>query len=169
VPDRQVGRRRGLTSYGDEGFSAFMRRAFAKGMGYTDEDIRRPVIGICNSWSELNHCKSSLRTLAEAVKRGVWQAGGWPLEFPTISLGEIFISPTAMLYRNLMAMDTEEMIQAQPIDGVVLLANCDKTTPAQPMDAVSAYVPAIMVTGGPMLGGRWQGQALVACTECRRY
>jgi len=169
VPDRQVGRRRGLTSYGDEGFSAFMRRAFAKGMGYTDEDIRRPVIGICNSWSELNHCNSSLRTLAEAVKRGVWQAGGWPLEFPTISLGEIFISPTAMLYRNLMAMDTEEMIRAQPIDGVVLLANCDKTTPAQLMGAVSAYVPAIMVTGGPMLNGRWRGQDLVACTECRRY
>src|SRR5262245_21576061 len=110
VAERRVGRRSGLTSYGDEGFSTFMRRAFAKGMGYTDEDLRRPVIGICNSWSELNHCNTGLRALAEAVKRGVWQAGGWPLEFPTISLGEIFISPTAMLYRNLMAMDTEEMI-----------------------------------------------------------
>jgi dihydroxy-acid dehydratase len=158
-----------LTSYGDEGFSTFMRRAFSKGMGYTDEDLRRPVIGICNSWSELNHCNSSLRGLAEAVKRGVWQAGGWPLEFPTISLGDIFISPTAMLYRNLMAMDTEEMIRAQPIDGVVLLANCDKTTPAQLMGAISADVPAIMVTGGPMLNGRWRGQDLGACTDCRRY
>jgi dihydroxy-acid dehydratase len=146
-----------------------MRRAFAKGMGYTDEDLRRPVIGICNSWSELNHCNSGLRGLAEAVKRGVWQAGGWPLEFPTISLGEIFISPTAMLYRNLMAMDTEEMIRAQPIDGVVLLANCDKTTPAQLMGAASADLPAIMLTGGPMLNGRWRGQDLGACTDCRRY
>jgi dihydroxy-acid dehydratase len=169
MAERRVGRRSGLTSYGDEGFSTFMRRAFAKGMGYTDEDLRRPVIGICNSWSELNHCNSSLRGLAEAVKRGVWQAGGWPLEFPTISLGEIFISPTAMLYRNLMAMDTEEMIRAQPVDGVVLLANCDKTTPAQLMGAASADVPAILLTGGPMLNGRWRGQDLGACTDCRRY
>ncbi|MDP9369986.1 MAG: dihydroxy-acid dehydratase [Chloroflexota bacterium] len=164
-----VGRRDGLTSYGDAGFSTFMRRAFAKGMGFSDEDLRRPVIGICNSWSELNHCNAHLRTVAEAVKRGVWQAGGWPLEFPTISLGEMFISPTAMLYRNLMAMDTEEMIRAQPLDGVVLLANCDKTTPAQLMGAASADVPAIMVTGGPMLNGRWRGQDLGACTDCRRY
>ncbi len=164
-----VGRRGDLTSYGDTGFSTFMRRAFAKGMGFSDEDLRRPVIGICNSWSELNHCNAHLRTLAEAVKRGVWQAGGWPLEFPTISLGEMFISPTAMLYRNLMAMDTEEMIRAQPLDGVVLLANCDKTTPAQLMGAASADIPAIMVTGGPMLNGRWRGQDLGACTDCRRY
>ncbi|MDP9472285.1 MAG: dihydroxy-acid dehydratase, partial [Chloroflexota bacterium] len=146
-----------------------MRRAFAKGMGFSDEDLGRPVIGICNSWSELNHCNAHLRTVAEAVKRGVWQAGGWPLEFPTISLGEMFISPTAMLYRNLMAMDTEEMIRAQPLDGVVLLANCDKTTPAQLMGTASADLPAIMVTGGPMLNGRWRGQDLGACTDCRRY
>ena len=137
-----------LTWYGDAGFSTFMRRAFAKGMGFTDEDLGRPVIGICNTWSELNHCNSHLREVAEAVKRGVWQAGGWPLEFPTISLGEIFISPTTMLFRNLMAMDTEEMIRAQPIDGVVLLANCDKTTPAQLMGAASADVPAIMSPAG---------------------
>lgn len=146
-----------------------MRRAFAKGMGFTDEDISRPIIGICNSWSELNHCNSHLKELSEAVKRGVWQAGGWPLEFPTISLGEIFISPTSMLFRNLMAMDTEEMIRAQPIDGVVLLANCDKTTPAQIMGAVSADVPAIMITGGPTMSGRWRGKDLGACTDCRRY
>lgn len=164
-----VGGRGRLTWYGDPGFSTFMRRAFAKGMGFTDEDMARPIIGICNSWSELNHCNSHLKEVAEAVKRGVWQAGGWPLEFPTISLGEIFISPTSMLYRNLMALDTEEMIRAQPIDGVVLLANCDKTTPAQLMGAVSADLPAIMITGGPTLSGRWRGNDLGACTDCRRY
>ncbi|MBA3643155.1 MAG: dihydroxy-acid dehydratase, partial [Chloroflexia bacterium] len=146
-----------------------MRRAFAKGMGFTESDMHRPTIGICNSWSELNHCNRHLRDLAEAVKRGVWQAGGWPLEFPTISLGEIFISPTAMLYRNLMAIDAEEMIRAQPIDGVVMLANCDKTTPAYLMGAASADIPTLIVTGGPMLNGRWRGQDLGACTDCRRY
>ncbi len=158
-----------LTWYGDADFSTFMRRAFAKGMGLTDEDLQKPLIGICNSWSELNHCNSHLREVAAAVKRGVLQAGGIPLEFPTISLGEIFISPTSMLYRNLMAMDTEEMIRAQPIDGVVLLAGCDKTTPAQLMGAASADLPAIMVTGGPMMSGRWRGNDLGACTDCRRY
>jgi dihydroxy-acid dehydratase len=158
-----------LTWYGDADFSTFMRRAFAKGMGLTDEDLKKPIIGICNSWSELNHCNSHLREVAAAVKRGVLQAGGIPLEFPTISLGEIFISPTSMLYRNLMAMDTEEMIRAQPIEGVVLLAGCDKTTPAQLMGAASADLPAIMVTGGPMMSGRWRGNDLGACTDCRRY
>jgi dihydroxy-acid dehydratase len=166
---RWVGGQGRLTWYGDPGFSTFMRRAFAKGMGFTDADMGRPIVGICNSWSELNHCNSHLKELAEAVKRGVWQAGGWPLEFPTISLGEIFISPTSMLFRNLMAMDTEEMIRAQPIDGVVLLANCDKTTPAQLMGAVSADIPSIMITGGPTMTGRWRGKDLGACTDCRRY
>lgn len=164
-----MGRRGNVTSYGDAGFSNFMRRAFAKGMGFTDEDLGRPVIGIANSWSELNHCNRSLKELAEAVKRGVWQAGGWPLEFPTISLGEIFLSPTAMLFRNLMAMDAEEMVRAQPLDGVILLSNCDKTTPAYLMGAASADIPAMIVTGGPMLNGRWRGQDLGACTDCRRY
>ncbi|MBX3068858.1 MAG: dihydroxy-acid dehydratase [Thermomicrobiales bacterium] len=157
-----------LTWYGDADFSTFMRRAFAKGMGLTDQDLEKPVIGIANSWSELNHCNSHLREVAAAVKRGVLQEGGIPLEFPTISLGELFISPTSMFLRNLMAMDTEEMIRAQPIDGVVLLAGCDKTTPAQLMGAVSADVPAVMVTGGPMLTGRWRGRDLGACTDCRR-
>ena len=169
MTERRIGRRTEVTNYGDAGFSQFMRRAFAKGMGFSDETIGRPVIGICNSWSELNHCNRHLRDVAEAVKRGVWQAGGWPVEFPTISLGEIFISPTAMLYRNLMAMDAEEMIRAQPLDGVVLLANCDKTTPAYLMAAASADRPALIVTGGPMLNGRWRGQDLGACTDCRRY
>jgi dihydroxy-acid dehydratase len=164
-----VGRRDDVTNYGDPGFSRFMRRAFAKGMGYTGDDLQRPVIGVCNSWSELNHCNRHLRQVADAVKRGVWAAGGWPLEFPTISLGEIFLSPTAMLYRNLMALDAEEMARAQPVDGVIFLANCDKTTPAYLMAAASADLPAMVFTGGPMLNGRWRGQDLGACTDCRRY
>jgi dihydroxy-acid dehydratase len=161
--------RRKLTSYGDPGFSSFIRRAFQKGQGYTDDDLRKPVVGICNTWSELNHCHQHFRGLAEAVKRGVWQAGGLPLEFPTISLGEIFLNPTSMLYRNLAAMDTEEMIRGQPLDAVVLLSGCDKTTPAQLMGAASADLPAIVVSAGPMLNGRWNGQDLGACTDCRRY
>ncbi|MBI3967876.1 MAG: dihydroxy-acid dehydratase [Chloroflexi bacterium] len=164
-----VGIQRGLTNYGDPGFSVFIRRAFCKGLGLSDEDLDRPIVGICNTWSEFNHCHGNLKQVAEAVKRGVWQAGGTPLEFPTISLGEIFLSPTSMLYRNLMAMDTEEMIRAQPMDAVVLLGGCDKTTPAQLMGAASADVPAIMVTTGPMLSGSYQGQQLGACSDCRRY
>src|ERR671923_1357420 len=162
------GIRRGLTSYGDDGFSTFIRRAFGKGMGLSHEDMEKPVIGICNTWSELNHCHRHLREVAEAVKRGVWQAGGLPLEFPTISLGETFLSPTSMLLRNLMAMDTEEMILGQPMDGVVLLGGCDKTLPAQLMGAASADRPAIVVTAGPMLTGRYEGMRLGACTDCRR-
>jgi dihydroxy-acid dehydratase len=163
------GIRRGLTNYGDSGFSTFIRRAFCKGMGLSNEDLEKPIIGICNTWSELNHCHRHLREVAEAVKRGVWQAGGLPLEFPTISLGETFLSPTSMLLRNLMAMDTEEMIRAQPIDGVVLLGGCDKTIPAQLMGAASADVPAIVVSAGPMLSGRYDHQHLGACTDCRRF
>jgi len=113
----------------------FVRRAFAKSMGYDDEDLARPIIGIAQTHSDLNNCNNNFHELAEHVKRGVWQAGGTPLEFPTISLGELFMKPTTMLYRNLMAMDTEEMIRAHPLDGVVLLGNCDKTVPAQMMGA----------------------------------
>src|SRR5437660_2825601 len=144
------------------------RRAWFKASGFDDLDLTKPVIGIAQTWSELNHCHIHFRELAEAVKRGVWQAGGWPLEFPTISLGEFHISPTTMLYRNLLAMDTEEMIRAQPMDGVVLLASCDKNIPAQLMGAASADKPAILLTGGPMLTSRWNGQVLGACTDCRR-
>ena len=144
------------------------RRAWFKASGFTDADLEKPVIGIAQTWSELNHCHIHFRELAEAVKRGVWQAGGWPLEFPTISLGEFNCVPTTMLYRNLMAMDTEEMIRAQPIDGVVLLSSCDKNIPAQLMGAASANKPAILLTGGPMLTSRWNGQVLGACTDCRR-
>jgi dihydroxy-acid dehydratase len=161
--------RRSADWFARQDLRGFIHRAFAKATGFSDDDLRRPVIGIANTWSEMNHCNSHLRGIAEAVKRGVLQAGGLPLEFPTISLGEVFVKPTTMLYRNLMAMDTEEMIRAQPMDGVVLLCGCDKTTPAQLMGAASADLPAIMVTGGPMLNGHWRGETLGACTDCRRY
>ncbi|MEK6710692.1 MAG: IlvD/Edd family dehydratase [Nitrospinota bacterium] len=161
------GYQKGLTNYGDPAFSAFMRGAYARGFGLTEEDLGRPIIGIAQTWSEINPCHRNLREVAEAVKRGVWQAGGLPLEFPTISLGEIYLFPTAMLYRNLLAMDTEEMIKGQPLDGVVLLGGCDKTLPGQLMGAASAGVPAIAVTSGPMIGGRFEGKRLGACSDCR--
>ncbi len=129
----------------------------------------RPVVGICNSWSELVNCNAHLRQVAEAVKRGVWEAGGLPLEFPTISLGEPFMKPTTMLYRNLMAMDVEEMIRANPIDGVVLLCGCDKTTAAQLLGAASANLPAIIVPGGPMLKGHWRGREIGSGTDIWRF
>jgi dihydroxy-acid dehydratase len=150
-------------------YESFVRRAWMRAEGFsTDVFQDRPVIGICNSWSELNNCNAHLRTVAEAVKRGVWAAGGFPLEFPTISLGEVFMRPTTMLYRNLMAMDVEESIRANPLDGVVLLCGCDKTTPAQLMGAVSAGVPAIMVPGGPMLSGQWRDRELGSGTDGRK-
>jgi dihydroxy-acid dehydratase len=147
----------------------FVRRAFAKSMGLDDADLARPIIGIAQTQSDLNNCNNNFVELAEFVKRGVWQAGGTPLEFPTISLGELFMRPTSMLYRNLMAIDTEEMIRAHPLDGVVLLGNCDKTTPAQMMGLASANVPAIVMTGGPHLSGRFRGESLGACSDCRRF
>src|SRR5882762_3367782 len=147
----------------------FSRRAWLRSEGYTaDVFDNRPVIGICNSWSELNNCNAHLRTVAEAVKRGVWAAGGVPLEFPTISLGEVYMKPTTMLYRNLMAMDVEECIRAYPMDGVVLLCGCDKTTPAQLMGAASADIPAIVVPGGPMLSGQWRDRKLGSGTDGRK-
>ena len=148
----------------------WLRRAAFKAEGFGEAAYEgRPVVGICNSWSELTHCNSHLRQLAEAVKRGVWQAGGFPLEFPVMSLGEYNMRPTTMLYRNLMSMDVEESITANPLDGVVLLAGCDKTTPAMLMGAASADIPAILVTGGPQLKGNWRGEELGSCTDCRRY
>src|SRR6185369_4195614 len=150
-------------------YYAFSRRAWLRSEGF-NRDIfdGKPVIGICNSWSELNNCNAHLRTVAEAVKRGVFAAGGLPLEFPTISLGEVFMKPTTMLYRNLMAMDVEESIRANPLDGVVLLCGCDKTTPAQLMGAASADLPAIMVPGGPMLAGQWRDRRLGSGTDGRK-
>jgi L-arabonate dehydrase len=142
-----------------EGRQGFLHRSWIRNEGFTDELFDgRPVIGIANSWSELTPCNAHLRTVAEAVKRGVLMAGGFPLEFPTMSLGETIMRPTTMLYRNLMAMEVEESIRANPLDGVVLLSGCDKTTPAQLMGAASVDLPAIMVTGGPMLNGKFRGR-----------
>src|SRR5258705_4251089 len=155
--------------FAPKNLDGFMHRAYLKAEGFSDAVFDgRPVIGICNSWSELNNCNAHLRQVAEAVKRGVWSAGGFPLEFPVISLGEILMKPTTMLFRNLMAMDVEECIRAYPLDAVVLLAGCDKTTPAMLMGAASADVPAIMVTGGPMLRGMWGGQTLGSGTDARK-
>ncbi len=148
----------------------FLHRAALRSEGFTPEAFAgRAVIGICNSWSELNNCNVHLRSVAEAVKRGVWAAGGFPLEFMTISLGEELMMPTAMLYRNLMAMDVEEMIRSNPLDGVVLLCGCDKTTPAQLMGAASIDVPAIMVSGGPMLRGMWRNQEVGSGTDVWKH
>jgi len=158
-----------LTSYGDREFSKYIRRAFLSSAGYDSEDLERPVVGIVNTSSDYNTCHREMPQMVEAVKRGVLEAGGLPLAFPTISLHEILVSPTTMLYRNLQALETEEMIRAQPMDAVVLLGGCDKTVPAQVMAAVSADVPAICVVAGPMMTGRWRGERLGACTDCRRY
>ena len=148
----------------------WLRRAAFKAEGFGEAAYEgKPIIGICNTWSELTHCNAHLRQLAEAVKRGVWQAGGFPLEFPVMSLGEYNMRPTTMLYRNLMSMEVEESITANPLDGVVLLGGCDKTTPGLLMGAASADVPAILVTGGPQLKGNWRGEDLGSCTDCRRY
>src|SRR5439155_843065 len=145
-------------------------RAYLRAEGFTGQVFDgKPVVGICNSWSELTTCNAHLRQVAEAVKRGVWAAGGFPLEFPTISLGEVLMKPTTMLYRNLMAMDVEECIRAYPLDVVVLLSGCDKTTPAELMGAASADVPAIMVPGGPMLRGMWRGAAIGSGTDSRKF
>jgi L-arabonate dehydrase len=150
-------------------YPGFTHRAFLRAEGFSTRAFQdKPVVGICNSWSELTTCNSHLRQVAEAVKRGVWEAGGFPLEFPTISLGEILMKPTTMMFRNLMAMDVEECIRAYPLDAVVLLCGCDKTTPAQLMGAASADIPAIVVPGGPMLKGMWRGQELGSGTDPRR-
>jgi L-arabonate dehydrase len=150
-------------------YYGFARRAWLRSEGFpADVFDGKPVIGICNSWSELNNCNLHLRDVAVAVKRGVWAAGGVPLEFPTISLGELFMRPTAMMFRNLMAMDVEESIRANPLDAVVLLCGCDKTTPAQLMGAASADIPAIVVPGGPMLTGEWRGQKIGSGTDGKK-
>ena len=159
----------GLTSYGDPDFALYLRRSFARSMGYSREMLARPVVGIIDTASDFNNCHRHFPELVEAIKRGVIAAGGLPLAFPTISLGEVFLSPTSLMFRNLMAMDTEEMIRAQPMDAVVLLGGCDKTVPAQLMGAISAGRPAIQVVAGPMLTSRHRGERLGACTDCRRF
>ena len=163
------GLKKGLTSYGDRGFSLFLRKAFIKGAGYTDAALDRPVIGIANTASAYNPCHGNAPLLIEAAKRGVMLAGGLPMEFPTISLHESFAAPTSMFLRNLMAMDTEEMMRAQPMDAVILVGGCDKTVPAQLMAAASAGMPAIQLITGSMLTGSHRGERVGACTDCRRW
>src|SRR6188474_2140808 len=162
MADEKRGMRRNLTAYGDEDFSLFLRRAFIKAMGYSDDALERPIVGITNTYSGFNACHRTVPELIEAVKRGVMLAGGLPVEFPTITLHESFAHPTSMYLRNLMAIDAEEMIRAQPLDSVVLIGGCDKTIPAQLMAAASADVPAIVLPVGPMLVGHYQGEALGA-------
>jgi dihydroxy-acid dehydratase len=164
-----TGLRKGLTSYGDSGFSLFLRKAFIKGAGFSDSALDRPVIGIANTGSAFNPCHGNMPQLIEAVKRGVMLAGGLPMDFPTISIHESFASPTSMYLRNLMSMDTEEMIRAQPMDAVILIGGCDKTVPAQLMGAASAGIPAIQLVTGSMLTGSHRGARVGACTDCRRY
>lgn len=159
----------GLTNYGDTDFSLFLRRTFAAAAGYSRDMMNKPVIGIAQSASGFNPCHRTFPELVEAVKRGVLAAGGLPLDFPTISLGEPFTSPTTMKFRNLMSMDAEEMIRAQPMDAVVLIGGCDKTVPALLMGAASANRPAIQLVPGPMLPMSHKGERLGACTDCRRF
>ena len=163
------GMSKGLTSYGDSGFSLFLRKAFIKGAGYTDTALDRPVIGIINTGSSYNPCHGNTPQLIEAVKRGVMLAGGLPMDFPTISIHESFSSPTSMYLRNLMSIDTEELILAQPMDAVVMIGGCDKTVPAQLMGAASAGLPAIQLITGSMLTGSHRSERVGACTDCRRY
>src|SRR5919112_1485854 len=159
----------GLTNYGDPDFALYLRRSFARSMGYSTEMLSRPVVGIAATPSGFNNCHRLVPELVDAVKRGVLAAGGLPLDFPTVSLGEVFLNPTSLMFRNLMAMDVEEMIRAQPMDAVVLVGGCDKTVPAQLMGAVSADKPAIQLVTGPMMTGRFRGERLGACTDCRRF
>jgi dihydroxy-acid dehydratase len=164
-----TGMRKGLTNYGDAGFSLFLRKAFIKGAGYTDAALDRPVIAITDTGSGYNPCHGNMPQLLEAVQRGMMLAGGLPVKFPTISIGESFAAPTSMYLRNLMSMDTEEMLRAQPMDAVVLIGGCDKTVPAQLMGAASAGLPAIQLITGSMLTGSHRGETVGACTDCRRY
>ena len=158
-----------LTSYGDDEFSKYLRTVFLKSMGYTDDALDRPIIGIANTYSAYNSCHATVPLLVDAIKRGVMLAGGLPFEFPVISLHESFCYPTSMYLRNLMSIDTEEMIRAQPMDAVVLIGGCDKTVPALLMGAASAGAPAILEVTGPMLTGSYQGQRVGACTDCRSF
>ena len=162
------GLRKGVTSYGDEAFSLFLRRAFIKAAGYSDDALDRPIVGIANTSSDYNPCHGNAPQLIEAVKRGVMLSGALPMVFPTISIHESFAHPTSMVLRNLMAMDTEEMVRAQPMDALVVVGGCDKTLPAQIMGAVSADLPTVVVPVGSMIVGHHKGETLGACTDCRR-
>ncbi|KAJ7118866.1 putative dihydroxy-acid dehydratase [Mycena epipterygia] len=163
----KVGLRQGLTAYGDAHFSLFLRKAFIKAAGYGEDALTRPVIGIINTGSGFNPCHANIPALIEAVKRGVQLNGGLPIEFPTISLHESFSSPTSMYLRNLMSMDTEEMIKAQPLDACIMIGGCDKTVPAQLMGGISANKPVLPLVTGPMMPGSHRGMRIGACTDCR--
>ena len=167
--EESTGIYRNITSYGDAEFSKYMRRAFLASAGYDRVDLERPIVGIVDTSSDYNTCHRQMPEIVAGVKRGVLEGGAVPFAFPTISLHEILTSPTTMLFRNLAAMDTEEMIRAQPMDAVVLVGGCDKTVPAQTMGAISANVPAVQVVSGAMMTGYWRGERLGACTDCRRY
>ena len=169
MSNKREGIRKGLTRYGDDAFSLYVRKAFIKAMGYTDDALERPLIGIANTYSGYNACHATVPQIVEAVKRGVMLAGGLPIEFPIISLHESFAFPTSMFLRNLMSIDTEEMIKAQPMDAAVLIGGCDKTVPALVMGAASANVPAVVEVTGPMLTGTHYGERVGACTDCRRF
>ena len=167
--ENEKGLARGLTNYGDKDFSLYLRRSFAKAMGFTNESLEKPIVGIADTTSSYNNCHRNVPEQIEAVKRGVLAAGGLPMVFPTVSLAEAFLHPTSMMYRNLMSMDTEEMISAQPMDAVVVVGGCDKTVPAQLMGVLSANRPAIQLITGPMMTARHEGEQLGACTDCRRF
>ena len=162
------GLREGLTSYGDAEFSLFLRQAFIKAAGYSDDALDRPIVGVTNTFSDYNPCHGNVPDLIESVKRGVMLAGGLPMVFPTISIAESFAHPTSMFLRNLMAMETEEMIRAQPMDAVVVIGGCDKNLPAQMMAIASVDLPVVVLPTGPMLAGHYKGEVLGACTDCRR-
>lgn len=170
VTQKNRNRLRSADWFSRSGRTGYHHRAWMKTQGFPQECFEgRPVIGICNSASELTPCNAHLKHVAQAVKRGVWEAGGFPLEFPTISLGETLLRPSSMMFRNLMSMDVEEMIRANPIDGVVLLSGCDKTTPAQLMGAASVNLPTLMISGGPMLNGYYKGKRMGSGTDERRF
>ena len=169
TPVSAQGLARGLTNYGDVAFSAYLRRSFASSMGYSRAMLERPIVGICYAAGGFNNCHRLVPELIEAVSRGVLAAGALPIAFPTISLGEVYLAPTSLKFRNLMSMDVEEMIRAQPMDAVVLIGGCDKTVPAQLMGAASAGVPAVQLVTGPMSTARHRGERLGACTDCRRF
>jgi dihydroxy-acid dehydratase len=168
-PAPKRGLARNTANYGDRDFALYLRRSFAKSMGYSQAMLDRPVVGIVDTGSGFNNCHRTVPELIEAVKRGVLAAGGLPLAFPTVSLCEPSLFPTSMHYRNLAALDTEAMLTAQPMDAAVLVGGCDKTVPAQLMAAASADIPAVQLVTGPMLATPYQGERLSACTDCRRY
>ncbi len=166
---KKSGMYKNLTNYGDSEFSIFLRKAFIKGMGYSEEMLKKPIIGITNTYSDYNPCHGNVPDLIKSVKAGIFSSGAIPLEFPTISIHESFAYPTSMYLRNLMSIDTEEMMKAQPMDACVLIGGCDKTVPAQLMGAFSANIPAIQLVTGPMLTGSHRGERVGACTDCRGY